>query len=104
MIYKFDYEMYPDGICEPLENFDESVWDRGYYLETNEGTWYEMFVTPEVKEDYPKIVTDKDDDNYLGILDFHGIDISNYEYEQITFFVPKDEKKYTLDYMTEIFL
>ena len=32
--YEFDYEMYPDGISEEVCDLEPSVWDRGYYCET----------------------------------------------------------------------
>ena len=32
---EFDYEQY-DGIETPLENLEPSVWDRGYYCDTDE--------------------------------------------------------------------
>ena len=28
--YELDYELYPDGISNELNFFEESVWDRGY--------------------------------------------------------------------------
>ena len=37
-------EINPDGISEPIENLSTDVWDRGYYLETDEGIWYEVYV------------------------------------------------------------
>ena len=32
----------PDGISETLENLTPDVWDRGYYLETDDGIWLSM--------------------------------------------------------------
>jgi hypothetical protein len=33
---EFDYEMHPDCISEELYGLESSVWDRGYYCETEE--------------------------------------------------------------------
>ena len=56
--YEFDYEMYPDGISEVVNDLEPSVWDRGYYCETEEGVWYELYVNETVKSDYPTIAED----------------------------------------------
>ena len=45
----------PDGISEPLENLNPDVWDRGYYVETDDGIWYEVYVNDEIKKYYPNI-------------------------------------------------
>ena len=54
---EFDYEIYPEGISNPLSflDRDESVWDRGYYCETEEGVWYELYVNETIKLDYPTL-------------------------------------------------
>ena len=48
---EFDYEQY-DGIETPLENLEPSVWDRGYYCDTDEGVWYELYFNEEQKIHY----------------------------------------------------
>ena len=37
---RFNEEINPDGISNPLENLIEHVWDRGYYLETDASIFY----------------------------------------------------------------
>ena len=37
---RFNEEINPDGISNPLENLTEHVWDRGYYLETDASIFY----------------------------------------------------------------
>jgi len=45
----------PDGISEPIESLLTDVWDRGYYLETDDGIWYEVYVNDQIKKVYKKI-------------------------------------------------
>ena len=54
---EFDYDRYPDGISEHLSFLDEDelVWDRGYYCETEDGVWYELYVNEMIKSDYPRL-------------------------------------------------
>ena len=52
---RFNEEINPDGISNPLENLTEHVWDRGYYLETDDGYWYEVYVNDDIKKYYPTI-------------------------------------------------
>ena len=40
----------PDGISDQLENLEPEVWDRGYYKETDDGIWYEVYVNDEIKK------------------------------------------------------
>ena len=58
--HEFDYEMYPGGISEDVYDLEPSVWDRGYYCETEEGVWYELYVNETIKSDYPTIAEDFD--------------------------------------------
>jgi hypothetical protein len=41
-------EINPDFISDPLDrlthNLSPDVWDRGYYKETDDGIWYEVYV------------------------------------------------------------
>ena len=104
--YAFDYENY-DGIETPLGNLEPSVWDRGYYCETDEGVWYELYVNETVKTDYPAIAEDFEniDSISYNFRGFHGLWLGDYEENsQITFFVPNKEKSFTFDEMTDIFI
>ena len=104
--YAFDYENY-DGIETPLGNLEPSVWDRGYYCETDEGVWYELYVNETVKTDYPAIAEDFEniDSISYNFRGFHGLWLRDYEENsQITFFVPNEEKSFTFDEMTDIFI
>ena len=40
----WDEEINPDFISDPLENLNSIVWDRGYFKETDDGVWYEVYV------------------------------------------------------------
>jgi len=97
-------EINPDGISDQLENLEPQVWDRGYYKETDDGIWYEVYVNDEIKKYYPKIdLKNEEDKETFG--KFKDIMLDHYESDnQITFFQPNDEKTYTLDELTEIFI
>ncbi len=104
---EFDYEMYPDGISEEVYDLEPSVWDRGYYCETEEGVWYELYVNETIKSDYPTIAEDFDniDSISYNFRGFFGLWLGDYEENsQITFFVPNDEKEFTFNEMTNIFI
>ena len=45
-----DQEKNPDGIAIPLNGLDDEVWERGYYCETDDGTWYEVYANENIKE------------------------------------------------------
>ena len=93
-----------DGISEPLENLTSDVWDRGYYLKTDDGYWYEVYVNDKIKKYYPKINL-SDEEQKETFAKFHDIMLDHYENDnQITFFVPKDEAQYTLDELTNILI
>ncbi len=70
---------------------------HGYYCETDEGVWYELYVHEEcdsrVDEDFL--------DNNIGWFDgFHGLWLGDFkEHSQVTFFVPNGEEKFTYDAM-----
>ena len=93
---------YPEeGVNQSFE-LNKDYWDRGFYEETEEGIWYNVFVNEATKEGIPtikkleKIFLEKS-------AKFYELDISMYEeYSQINFFVPNNESKLTLDEMTEI--
>ena len=104
-IYEFDYENYA-GIETLIDTLEPSVWDRGYYCETDEGIWYELYFAEEQKKHYPTLEGEqqtfndnfKDGEGFKGLLLFHFE-----EHNQITFFVPYEEEEWTLDKMTDIF-
>ena len=93
------YEYPAEGVNEELD-LNEIVWDRGYYEDTDDGTWYNLFLTEEIKEYYP---TKRDALNSLN--NFHQLNLSMFEEDnQINFFVPNNESKFTLDEMTDILI
>ena len=105
--YEFDYELYPDGICEEVPDLEPTVWNRGYYCETDQGVWYELYVNETVKSDYPTIEEDFNniDSISYNFRGFHGLWLGDYEENsQITFFVPNEEGAFTFDEMTDIFI
>ena len=97
-------EVNPDGISETLENLTPDVWNRGYYLETDDGIWYEVYVNDQIKKYYPKIdLEDEEQKETFG--KFHEIMLDHYNDDnQITFFVPNNEIQYTLDELTDILI
>jgi len=105
---EFDYEQY-DGIETPLENLEPSVWDRGYYCDTDEGVWYELYFNEEQKIHYPseldlKQTLNKNFKNGKNTEGFKGLLLFHFEEDnQITFFVSYEEEEWTLDKMTDIF-
>ena len=52
-------EINPDGISEEVHTLNELVFDRGYCCETDEGTWWEVFVTDKIKKEYLIIVNNE---------------------------------------------
>ena len=91
------YEYPEDGVNEQLY-MEESVWDRGYYEETEDGIWYNLFVTEEIKGYYKTEM-----EALESLYNFHQLELSMYEeYNQINFFVPNSESTFTADMMTEI--
>jgi hypothetical protein len=95
---------YPeDGITDDLDGLNSTVWDRGYYCEVDEGIWYEVFVTDEIKGYTPAIDITDEDWEHLG--SFHGLILDHYDDDgQITIFVPNGEDEFTLDELTENFI
>tara|TARA_S200000501_G_C20284078_1_gene508554 strand:- start:166 stop:489 length:324 start_codon:yes stop_codon:yes gene_type:complete len=105
---EFDYELH-GGIETPIENLETSIWDRGYYCDTDEGVWYELYFNDEQKKHYP---TELDlqqtlDENFKygkNTVGFKGLLLFHFEDEnQITFFVSHSEEEWTFDKMTDIF-
>ena len=94
------YEYPEDGVNEQLYNMNKIVWDRGYYAETEVGTWYEVYVTETIKKIYK---TERD--ALEALYNFYELDLSMYEeYNQINFFVPNYESTLTADEMTDILI
>jgi len=100
----WNQEINPDGISETLENLNHDVWDRGYYKETDDGIWYEVYVNQQIKKNLSEIdLKNKEQKKVFG--KFNEIMLNHYEDDnQITFFVPNDETQYTLDELTNILI
>ena len=79
----WDQEINPDFISDPLENLNSVVWDRGYFKETDDGIWYEVYVADRIKQKVPKI--DLNNQKQKILKTFHDLLIDHYENEnQIT--------------------
>jgi len=94
---------YPDGGIEDLIDVDETVWDRGYSREVDEGIWYEVYVNKDIHKKIPTI--NLTDYSYPGMVmdSYFCLRLDDYEdYGQLTFFVPNDENHYTLDELTDV--
>ena len=94
-------EVNPDGISSELDGLTDLVWLRGYYCETDDGIWYEVYVNDDLK--YPIDLSDEED---MEVFEgFHDLNLDHYESDnQITFFEPNDEQEYTLDELTDILI
>jgi hypothetical protein len=98
----FNEEINPDGISISIRELDNVVWSRGFYFPTDDGIWYEIYVSDEIKGFYPDINLGNDE-HYETFGGFHDLNVENYvEYNQITFFEPNGEKDFTLENLTEI--
>jgi len=94
---------YPDGGIEDLIDVDETVWDRGYSREVDEGIWYEVYVNKDIHKKIPTF--NLTDYSYPGMVmdSYFCLRLDDYEdYGQLTFFVPNDENHYTLDELTDV--
>lgn len=99
----WDQEINPDFISDPLENLNSVVWDRGYFKETDDGIWYEVYVSDRIKQIVPKI--DLNDQKQKILKTFHDLLIDHYENDnQITFFAPQESDQNYLDILTNIFI
>ena len=99
----FNAEINPDFISDQLDNLNSHVWDRGYYKETDDGIWYEVYVTEKIKQKIPKI--DLNNKNLKILKTFHDLLVDHYDSDnQITFFVPKANNQNYFDILTNIFL
>ena len=101
----FNPDINPDFISDPLENINTLVWDRGYYKETDDGVWYEVYVNDQIKKYDPKIDIKNNDEDKQTFGNFSDLMLDHYESDnQITFFVPSDEEQYNLDELTNILI
>ena len=99
----WDQEINPDLISDPLENLNSVVWDRGYFKETDDGIWYEVYVADRIKQKVPKI--DLNNQKQKILKTFHDLLIDHYENDnQITFFAPNESDQNYLDILTNIFI
>ena len=99
----WDQEINPDFISDPLENLNSVVWDRGYFKETDDGIWYEVYVADRIKQKVPKI--DLNNQKQKILKTFHDLLIDHYENDnQITFFAPHESDQNYLDILTNIFI
>ena len=96
-------EINPDGISEEVHTLNELVFDRGYCCETDEGTWWEVFVTDKIKKGYPiDLSNEEDKETFKG---FQDLNVDHYKSDgQITFFESYDELTYTINELTEILI
>jgi hypothetical protein len=87
-------ELYPDGICNACDDLDEEIFDYGYFLETEEGVWYELYVTDEYHNTRPNLLVSE-----AGLSleeNFHGMTLEYYaDFKQITFIEPYGEQTNT---------
>ena len=96
--------VYPEeGITDALDDLNPEVWDRGYYHSTDDGTWYEVYVTETIKGYFHDMSLDHED--YENLKEFAAMNLDHYQDDnQITFFVPDGEEDFTLGELTEIFI
>ena len=99
----WNQDINPDGISEEVFGLTDLVWDRGYGCVTDDGIWYEVYVTDNIKKVYPiDLSNEEDKETFEG---FHDLMLDHYESDnQITFFVPNEEEVYTLSELTEILI
>ena len=99
----WDEEINPNGISNPIKDLNKDVWDRGYFTETDDGIWYEVYVNDEVKS-YNSIDMNNEEQTQM-FSGFNSIYIHDYdEYNQITFFEANDEDEFTLNTLEEILI
>jgi hypothetical protein len=83
------------------EGLDSDVYDRGYSATTDDGVWYEVYLIDQLRS----IFTEQFLSNDHRFTGFHDLELSCFDdFGQITFFVPNDETKYTLEQLTEILI
>ena len=79
--HKLNWNLYPDGISNSLTVFDNLIWDRAYYLETDDGVWYEMYVNDLTKSEKANIDEDIENED-LGLKNslegFHALLLDHY--------------------------
>ena len=83
-------------IVDHLSGLDTGVFERGYHHQVGDGEWYEVFVNKTIKEEFDLDTVAK------FLMEFHYVCLKDYEdLNQITFFVPVGEMKYTISYLTK---
>ena len=93
---------YPDGISSPLEDLNDWVWEKGYYCQTEEGIWYELYLSRDQRKYYPNT---KVLEETMEETNYDSLYLGNFEeYNQITFFVPNDEEEWTYEELTDKFM
>jgi len=99
----WNQDINPDGISEEVFVLNDLVWDRGYCCETDEGTWWEVYVTDKIKKGYPIDLSSEDDkETFKG---FQDLNLDHYESDgQITFFESYEEEVYTINELTDILI
>ena len=82
-------------IVDHFSGLDTGVFDRGYHHPVGDGEWYEVFVNKTIREEFDLDTVAK------FLMEFHYVCLKDYEdLNQITFFVPVGEMKYTISYLT----
>ena len=99
----WDTKINPDGISEEVLTLNDLVWNRGYCCETDDGTWWKVFVTDKIKKGYPiDLSNEEEKETFKG---FHDLNLDHYESDgQITFFEPYEEDVYTINELTDILI
>ena len=87
----------------PLEHIDPSIFERGYSYADDEGIWYEVYVTNQIKSCFPNSDVLYNDEGNGLLSKFSDVLIYHFEEDnQITFFVPSDEKIFDLMGLTKL--
>ena len=100
---KLDYDEHVDGICDPklddyLLNRDCGyIWENGFQLKVEEGTWYEVYLKDRAHGDGPKsranLSSNEQELIHLISSLYMGSDLGFFpDYGQITFYVSDKEE------------
>ena len=100
---KLDYDEHVDGICDPklddyLLNRDCGyIWENGFQLKVEEGTWYEVYLKDRAHGDGPKsrenLSSNEQELIHLISSLYKGSDLGLFpDYGQITFYVSDKEE------------
>lgn len=81
-----DLEKYPDGISIPMDVDGMDGITRGYYLITEDGTWYEIYLSEEINMDSLEEEMEAFNSLYIDIeerqVSFLEIDSSDYNLDE----------------------